>query len=299
MHNKGVIHRDIKPENLVFESNGYLRLTDFGIARIWQRENAKDTSGTPGYMAPEVMCRQNHGVAVDYFALGVIGYECMFGKRPYYGKTRKDIRNHILSKQVQIKRHEIPKGWSIEAADFINKTLQRKPVNRLGLNGPEEVKDHPWFKDYPFDDLLNYGIESPFVPPNEENFDHKYANDNWKDENTDLMKENAILLRRPSVQALFNGYYHDDSLAAMNGSTRGIISTDKNNKMSSIESAKNNAPIKSKRRAQSKLNQSLTISRGNTNASMSRTNYTKQLTGTGSSFYNAHASLNSKTATKN
>lgn len=75
VHNKGVIHRDIKPENLVFDSDGYLRLTDFGIARIWNPENAKDTSGTPGYMAPEVMCRQNHGVAVDYFAIGVIGFE--------------------------------------------------------------------------------------------------------------------------------------------------------------------------------------------------------------------------------
>ncbi len=51
-------------------------------------------------IAPEVMCRQNHGVAVDYFAVGVIGYECMFGKRPYLGKNRKEIRDHILSKQV-------------------------------------------------------------------------------------------------------------------------------------------------------------------------------------------------------
>jgi serine/threonine protein kinase len=57
-----------------------MRITDLGIARVWNPENAKDTSGTPGYMAPEVMCRQNHGVAVDYFAVGVIGYECMFGK---------------------------------------------------------------------------------------------------------------------------------------------------------------------------------------------------------------------------
>ena len=81
VHNKGIIHWDIKPENLVFEQNGYLRITDFGIARVWNPENQKDTSGTPGYMAPEVMCRQNHGVVVDYFAVGVIAYECMFGKR--------------------------------------------------------------------------------------------------------------------------------------------------------------------------------------------------------------------------
>jgi serine/threonine protein kinase len=80
VHSRSILHRDIKPENLVFDDQGYLRVTDFGIARIWNPDNSKETSGTPGYMAPEVMCRQNHGVAVDYFALGVIAYECMMGK---------------------------------------------------------------------------------------------------------------------------------------------------------------------------------------------------------------------------
>lgn len=121
LHSRSILHRDIKPENLVFDEEGkihidqnlgYMKVTDLGIARVWNPDNAKDTSGTPGYMgnkyiyyhqikiAPEVMCRQNHGVAVDYFAMGVIGYECMYGKRPYVGKTRKEIRDHILSKQV-------------------------------------------------------------------------------------------------------------------------------------------------------------------------------------------------------
>ena len=70
IHINGVIHRDIKPENIVVEQDGtqlpplplliplgYLRITDLGIARVWRPDNAKDTSGTPGYMAPEVMCR--------------------------------------------------------------------------------------------------------------------------------------------------------------------------------------------------------------------------------------------------
>lgn len=78
-------------------------------------------------MAPEVMCRQNHSYAVDYFAVGVLAYECMFGKRPYVGKSRKDIRDNILAKQVHIKKQEVPIGWGIEAADFINKMIQRKP----------------------------------------------------------------------------------------------------------------------------------------------------------------------------
>lgn len=97
-HEKQIIHRDIKPENLVIDDEGYLRITDFGIARVWRAENAQDTSGTPGYMAPEVMCRQNHTTAVDYFAVGVMAYECMNGRRPYVGKSRKEIREHILSK---------------------------------------------------------------------------------------------------------------------------------------------------------------------------------------------------------
>jgi serine/threonine protein kinase len=83
MHKNGVIHRDIKPENLLIDEKGYLRITDMGISRLWNPDNASDTSGTPGYMAPEVMCRQNHSYAVDYFALGIILYEFMFGKRPY------------------------------------------------------------------------------------------------------------------------------------------------------------------------------------------------------------------------
>jgi serine/threonine protein kinase len=55
MHNNGVIHRDIKPENIVMESNGYVRVTDLGIARIWTPENSQDTSGTPGYMGKELL----------------------------------------------------------------------------------------------------------------------------------------------------------------------------------------------------------------------------------------------------
>lgn len=80
LHKNDIIHRDLKPENLVLDSNGYAYLTDLGIARKLRPDNSSDTSGTPGYMAPEVMCRQNHGISVDYFALGVIAYECMMGR---------------------------------------------------------------------------------------------------------------------------------------------------------------------------------------------------------------------------
>jgi protein kinase A len=65
---------------LVLDDQGYVRLTDLGVSREIKANNAEDTSGTPGYMAPEVICKLNHSYDVDYFALGVIAYEFMVGK---------------------------------------------------------------------------------------------------------------------------------------------------------------------------------------------------------------------------
>ena len=176
IHTNNILHRDLKPENLVLDSNGYMKLTDFGIAKVYKKENYKETSGTLGYMAPEVMCGQNHTIAVDYFALGVIGYELMNGFRPYVGKNRKEIKEKMMAKQVQVKKDQIPQGWSVESADFINRLLQRKPINRLGLRGCIEVKEHLWFKDFDWKGLYLFKLKAPFVPKQGDNFDHRYCN---------------------------------------------------------------------------------------------------------------------------
>jgi len=125
---------------------------------VWKPENSADTSGTPGYMgklqcsyfsrtlansllfppcnsAPEVMCRRNHGVSVDYYALGIIIFECMKGRRPYSGKSRQEIRDEILARQVQLKKADVPEGWSLEAADF---------VNRVNNPDNQRVKRYPY-----------------------------------------------------------------------------------------------------------------------------------------------------------
>ena len=177
IHSNNIIHRDLKPENLVLDSRGYVKLTDFGIAKFYVKDNKKETSGTPGYMAPEVMKAQNHTIAVDYFALGVIGYEFMNGKRPYLGKSRKEIKEKILSTQVQIKKNMLPPGWGMESVDFINRLIQRKPANRLGLRGPTEVKEHSWFKDYDWKGLYLGKLVSPYKPKNGDNFDFNYCNE--------------------------------------------------------------------------------------------------------------------------
>ena len=80
IHSKKIIHRDIKPENLVLDDNGYVHITDFGVAKMYAKNNCSETSGTPGYMAPEVMRGLSHSYSVDFFGLGVIAYEFILGK---------------------------------------------------------------------------------------------------------------------------------------------------------------------------------------------------------------------------
>lgn len=175
-----------------------MRLTDFGIAREWTAENSSENSGTPGYMAPEVMFKQNHGIAADYFAVGVIGYECIMGRRPYLGRNRKEIRDAVLNRQAAIKERDIPPGYSQESIDFINGCLIRQPAKRLGINGTKEIKSHPWFADFDWPGLIAKTLEPEFVPdPNMLNFDDKHVNHKaWND--LDEIAEHTEMLRRES-----------------------------------------------------------------------------------------------------
>lgn len=205
LHFNKVLHRDIKPENLIIDSKGYVRITDFGIARLQKPNNSGETSGTPGYMAPEVICHQNHTIAVDYFALGVIVHECMTGRRPYVGKSRAEIRDAIIARQVQLRKQDIPEGWSLEAADFVNKLLQRKYTNRLGCNGPHEVRNHAWMRDVDWQKIFKKTVEPPFKPDGVENYDH-YLEDGHTEEAQQL---DTAQLDEPQVVSLFTGYFFD------------------------------------------------------------------------------------------
>ena len=176
IHKNEVIHRDIKPENLVLDDKGYVRITDFGIAKKNMPDNSSETSGTPGYMCPEVMNGKNHSFPADYFSIGVIGYEFMMGRRPYRGRGRKEIKEQMISYQAKIEEDEMKDGWSTESVDFINGLLKRKVKKRLGSNhGIKELKEHAWMKYYPWKDLNNKSLPAPFIPENIDNFDKKYC----------------------------------------------------------------------------------------------------------------------------
>ena len=100
----GIIHRDIKPENLVFDTNGYLKITDLGIARVWSPDNSKDTSGTPGYMAPEVMRSQPQGMRVDIYSAGIVMWEILTGCIPWKGMDLVQVIHQVTQESNRVQK---------------------------------------------------------------------------------------------------------------------------------------------------------------------------------------------------
>ena len=211
IHSQKIIHRDIKPENLVLDSKGYVRITDFGVAKINEKDNSSETSGTPGYMAPEVILIQNHSYPCDFFALGVIGYEFMKGFRPYLGRSRNEIKELIKVKQAKIKKEELPEGWGDLAAEFINALLQRKPNKRLGYKNIEEIKQHPWMKDINWELLAKKELKASFLPSysEKENFDKEYCEGDEKIGDKTLERYEEYT-QSECFEELFNNYTYMD-----------------------------------------------------------------------------------------
>ena len=206
IHKNNIIHRDIKPENLVLDENGYARITDFGVAKICRPDNSSETSGTPGYMAPEVLMARNHSFPVDFFAIGIMGYEFMLGHRPYVAKSRKEMKHLVLRKQAKIEEKDNVKEWSKESLDFINKCLKRKESNRLGYsNGVQELKEHYWFKDVQWEELYNKKERAPFVPKLVGNFDKKYCKEIEK-VGDETLERYQNYMENPDFENIFVGY---------------------------------------------------------------------------------------------
>ena len=225
IHEKNVIHRDLKPENLVFGADGYLHLTDFGIAMEYHKgQDVVSASGTPGYMAPEAIINKPHDFCVDYFALGVIIYELMIGERPYQGKTRKEIKEQMFTLEIKLDSSDLPEDWEDEnIIDIINKLLKRKRTKRLGSKGCSEIKNHPWFKGIQWEQIENCTFTSPFMFDSEDNFDDSYAQKQDNDSIYEGKKE--LYIYEVNESKTFKNFYFniEEKLAAQEESEKEPI----------------------------------------------------------------------------
>ena len=247
IHSNDIIHRDIKPENLVFDNKGYLCLTDFGIAKVSKNKNISDTSGTPGYMAPEAIHGKNQSFSVDFFAVGIIGYELIIGHRPYRGKNRKEIKKlmDLKEKEILIEENDNKNNlYTNDCINFFNSCLKKEVEKRIGFNnGIKELKSHIWFNNFDWKKLYNKEIKPNFIPKEEKNFDQKYCEENDKISN-DTIERYKGYMKQDNFVKIFEGYTFFNNEATTNTIenetiTRASTITKSNNFKDNINKNKN------------------------------------------------------------
>lgn len=159
LDNKGVVYRDLKPENLLLQSDGHLLLTDFDLSYLasCKPQLIKNTGlpgrkrkmtneppppfvaeptmtsnsfvGTEEYIAPEIITGTGHSTAIDWWALGILLYELLYGHTPFRGKNRKNTFAKILHKDLTFPS-SIPASLAVR--QLIHRLLHRDPANRVG-----------------------------------------------------------------------------------------------------------------------------------------------------------------------
>ncbi|KAG0261348.1 hypothetical protein DFQ27_003052 [Actinomortierella ambigua] len=182
LHSGHVVYRDLKPENVLMSSQGHVVLADFGLCKenLIGSDTTSTFCGTTEYLAPEIVMGQPYGKAVDWWSLGVLLYEMLYGTSPFADKRTEGTYHKILHQPVTFPMKRTSKLVSTSfdpsrdisdaARDLIRGLLEKDPKRRLGGEGSTAqsvagIKAHPFFKGIDFAKLTTRNVTPPFRPP--------------------------------------------------------------------------------------------------------------------------------------
>nr|XP_030716234.1 citron Rho-interacting kinase isoform X8 [Globicephala melas] len=237
VHQMGYVHRDIKPENILIDRMGHIKLVDFGSAAKMNSNkmvNAKLPVGTPDYMAPEVLTVLNgdgrgaYGLDCDWWSVGVIAYEMVYGRSPFTEGTSARTFSNIMNFQRFLKFPDDPKVSS-ELLDLIQSLLCGQK-ERLKFEG---LCCHPFFSKIDWSDIRN--SPPPFVPTlksddDTSNFDEPEKN-SWVSSSPCQLNPSGF----SGEELPFVGFSYSKALGILGRSESVVSSLDSPAKTSSME----------------------------------------------------------------
>ncbi|XP_078123801.1 serine/threonine-protein kinase Sgk1 isoform X2 [Sander vitreus] len=162
LHSLHIVYRDLKPENILLDSQGHIVLTDFGLCKEGLEANGTTTTfcGTPEYLAPEVLQKQAYDRTVDWWCLGSVLYEMLYGLPPFYSRNTAEMYNNILHNAPVLKPNVSNSG-----RELLEGLLQKDRTKRLGVKDDFlELKFHSFFSPINWEDLMAKKITPPFAP---------------------------------------------------------------------------------------------------------------------------------------
>ncbi|XP_077568162.1 serine/threonine-protein kinase Sgk1 isoform X2 [Stigmatopora nigra] len=211
LHSLNIVYRDLKPENILLDSQGHVVLTDFGLCKenIEPDGTTSTFCGTPEYLAPEVLHKQPYDRTVDWWCLGAVLYEMLYGLPPFYSRNTAEMYDNILNKPLQLKPN-----ISNAARHLLEGLLQKERSQRLGrVDDFVEIQKHVFFSPINWDELNAKKITPPFNPnvtgPNDlRHFDPEFTEEPVPNS---IGRSSDSVLATSGVQEAFAGFSYAPS----------------------------------------------------------------------------------------